>query len=791
MTAAAYRRKQGLSSISNNGSSISVTMDTSTNAPTNGDLLVAALSNMKGSSVSINTRPSGWANLLAALASGSTSSAVQSIVDTLIAASTTGAQAWAYAPNCNLSGAVFELQNISTTNQLDQPEIQSTTKSIVGPTTITDGCELMLFASWRGGTFTSDPAGWTQLCNDPTTSGTNDVVNYVARLDQAAKGAVGTVAIAFSVDPSVIRMRIVAFRSTNAVSPTPADPVGITDSCTFKMTRALPALAAAFTDSFTRADNAALTGNWVNDLGTTGVVSNQAKASASTSVAYNTTFSAADMYAQATCVVVTTASIGVCVRWASGQNGYFARISSVNTLGIFKSVAGSATQLGTGVAYTPSANDVLKLEVVGSVLVAYVNGVPLYSVTDTTFTAAGNGGLRGSNTAIWDDFSAGPIGERVQISDVATVVKIITPALGSHPVGITDSASDVVTAKRFPADPVGLTDARVLKRTMGLPDPVGLLDSASQARSSARTQAEAVGITDSATGTRQLLVTINDSIGIADTGSPQFFTVTIFQTDAEGITDAVSVTRGSTSGIADLVGLLDAVTDVWTVRRTQADLIGLIDSAIGVLARGRVVPDTIGVTDVRQTALAARRAPADPVGLVDAASVRKTMARLQADPIGLLDTATSRRTKGQADPVGLLDAVAWRMSRFRTPADPIGIVDAQARSIAGNYAQNKNDSVGLADQMLTAWNRPRPLADPVGLTDQITLTRTIYIQIDDLVGVADLADRAATIYLNLGEFIGIRDDGRAQFRIGDLTLTARVLKSPWSAHVLNAPDRLR
>lgn len=89
---------------------------------------------------------------------------------------------------------------------------------------------------------------------------------------------------------------------------------------------------------------------------------------------------------------------------------------------LFKFVAGTATQIGTG--GTPTAGDVLELDLNGTDITGKVNGTSLLTAADSAITAAGRAGIRGGSATGWvaDDFSA----------DEATAAAELSPDNAAH-----------------------------------------------------------------------------------------------------------------------------------------------------------------------------------------------------------------------------------------------------------------------------------------------------------------------------------------------------------------------
>lgn len=104
----------------------------------------------------------------------------------------------------------------------------------------------------------------------------------------------------------------------------------------------------------------------------------------------------------------------------SANTGYHARHWAGTGWQLYKVVAGAFAQLGPTVAQTLTAGNTynLKLEMIGSAIKVYVDGVLMISVTDTAITAAGKAGISfrdataSSDTTLLhlDNFSADDIG---------------------------------------------------------------------------------------------------------------------------------------------------------------------------------------------------------------------------------------------------------------------------------------------------------------------------------------------------------------------------------------------
>ena len=165
-----------------------------------------------------------------------------------------------------------------------------------------------------------------------------------------------------------------------------------------------------FTDGFNRADGA-IGANWANIENSLVVVSNRAGgSSAATNVASATTPTAGnDGYAQVEVATVGGTSMGIMARMPGtvAHTGYLWRYSGT-ACQLFKVVAGTATALGTAYTATLTAPFTLRIEVSGSTITGYVDGVQRQQVTDTGLTTGSYCGLRVVNTtARYDNFEMG------------------------------------------------------------------------------------------------------------------------------------------------------------------------------------------------------------------------------------------------------------------------------------------------------------------------------------------------------------------------------------------------
>jgi pectate lyase len=166
--------------------------------------------------------------------------------------------------------------------------------------------------------------------------------------------------------------------------------------------------AAFFSDDF---EDGNATG-WTPGSGTWSVVTDGTFRYAQTSTAavtnnnVPTMGTATDMTVSAdvklTALGAGTPAVSIAFRYVDANNFYTWQLRpGDNQLRFYKVVAGTATQVGTSVAFTPVLNTTYTLKVVasGSTLTGYVDGVQKLQVTDGTFTS-GKIALRVSTAAV-------------------------------------------------------------------------------------------------------------------------------------------------------------------------------------------------------------------------------------------------------------------------------------------------------------------------------------------------------------------------------------------------------
>ncbi|MGH7774432.1 MAG: hypothetical protein ACREQA_19590 [Candidatus Binatia bacterium] len=150
----------------------------------------------------------------------------------------------------------------------------------------------------------------------------------------------------------------------------------------------------------------------------------------------------ADHYAQFSIVAMDGAAseCGPCVRFnPSATTYYFAmfRNAAIPWVQIWKRVAGTFTALGSQITVIAAFPDTLRIEVEGSTLRAYWNGVLTEEITDTSITSGTRGGIYGHEAAgkglgvVIDSFEVGDLspGTNLVVGDAAQTHSADAPSL--------------------------------------------------------------------------------------------------------------------------------------------------------------------------------------------------------------------------------------------------------------------------------------------------------------------------------------------------------------------------
>lgn len=185
-------------------------------------------------------------------------------------------------------------------------------------------------------------------------------------------------------------------------------------------------MATLATDDFNRADAGTLGANWTAKRHNPGIFSNQVDvtvASDENISRYSGVAWPNDQWAQATCVVGAAATrvqaVGIRLEAAASRQGYYGGHDRFNTgdgaRRIWKWVGATWTSLASE-SINIAASDVIYVEVQGSTLKLFVNGVERLSSTDTSLTLGQAGMIVGDaavDVALLDDWSGGDFASAV------------------------------------------------------------------------------------------------------------------------------------------------------------------------------------------------------------------------------------------------------------------------------------------------------------------------------------------------------------------------------------------
>lgn len=273
--------------------------------------------------------------------------------------------------------------------------------------------------------------------------------------------------------------------------------------------------------------------------------------------------------------------------------------------------------------------------------------------------------------------------------------------------GASAPAGSAVTAAV--TDGFGLADSvsAVSVHARAVTDLSGLIDATAAAVAHVRVVDDSAGLVDAATVALFSLIprTVDDPMGITDTGDPLALDVAETVDDSAGLTDTAAVVSEHARAVTDPAGLVDTAIPNLTA---------------GGTAFTRTLDDPAGVVDAATAASALARIQTDPAGLVDATAVVAAHARSVDDSDGLIDAASSQLAGVGArqadDALGLTDSLA--IASTRTVVDAAGLVDSATNALAA--ARAVADATGLTDSVSTALVRLVVIADSAGLTDAAT-----------------------------------------------------------------------
>lgn len=440
--------------------------------------------------------------------------------------------------------------------------------------------------------------------------------------------------------------------------------------------------------------------------------------------------------------------------------------AGTDSIELYKFVGGVGTQLRVFQSAEYSAGDVLALDVTGTTISFYKNGVLIDSGTDLTVTGAGTVGIRLlDNSGALDNVAIGG-----GVSDAATVTTGGVPSRSaSDTLGTSDAATRAATVRtRAAADSLGTSDVatRTLARSRTATDALATSDAAiraptAQARSAGdvlgtsdaatraatvRTRAatDTLGTSDAATRTTAQPRAATDSLGTSDAATRAPVVRARSATDTLGTNDVATRTLAQPRTGSDTLATSDAATRAATVRvRTATDTLGTTDAATRVVLRARTVTDSLGTSDAAtRTATVRTRTAIDTLGTSDAAFTGSSPLRTASDALGTSDAATrapTLRARTATDTLGTSDAASRAaIARARSSSDVLGTSDLATR--VASYARFGLDVLGTTDgSVRSPVSFGRLASDTLGTSDQVTQIAVSYRFAADELGTSDSA----------------------------------------------------
>lgn len=325
-----------------------------------------------------------------------------------------GGRTWfPYAIQVTLPDTGAHTINITKTDATTNPLIVDALYMLSGtPPLIILNKAIYTAAGASNATVDTYNAAITTVANSVTTDGT------IIITDPQAAGFTQATMTADGLHPNNIGAAFIATLVRNAIAAmTPSQSLAVRLSPNYNGPTpvtggvAAPSAPAVISDNFNRANSTTTLGSastgqaWTAIRGTWGVTSN---------AAYNVTHADDDVVLinagtgkndqRVTCKV--TPAAGLIVRSDSTQaNCYMWYISNGGGT-LYKRVSGSYNNIGT-VSGTINPGDTCEMQIAGTAITIRVNGLQIYSGTDSTITTGTYSGMRsaGDGGAIWDDFN--------------------------------------------------------------------------------------------------------------------------------------------------------------------------------------------------------------------------------------------------------------------------------------------------------------------------------------------------------------------------------------------------
>lgn len=169
--------------------------------------------------------------------------------------------------------------------------------------------------------------------------------------------------------------------------------------------------------------------------------------------------------------------------------------------------------------------------------------------------------------------------------------------------------------------------------------------------------------------------------------------------DAEGLTDNLSLVTTAGQIPSDSEGLTDSLSLVQTEVFTQGDSEGLTDSVTLSQTEPFTKSDSEGLTDSVVVGLSLPFSQSDAEGITDSLSLTLGNAFIQSETEGLIDSLTTAQTEvfTKSDTEGLTDSVALVLGTPYNPSDAEGLTDSLSTVLSTTVIQP--ETVGLTDSL--------------------------------------------------------------------------------------------
>jgi hypothetical protein len=180
---------------------------------------------------------------------------------------------------------------------------------------------------------------------------------------------------------------------------------------------------ATYSDDFNRANSTSI-GNWLENTSGWAINNNQLQPDDVPSyVVYTSPLDTSDQYVEVVISTIATTSLGVFARSNQFGNSFYLWRNDGTSWDLFENDSGSFTAIGNSFAGSASNGDVARIQVQGSTISGYVNGVLRATATNTTITSGLYAGVRNGadSSPRYDNFLASDISSGSGNGDVVGI----------------------------------------------------------------------------------------------------------------------------------------------------------------------------------------------------------------------------------------------------------------------------------------------------------------------------------------------------------------------------------